>query len=69
MATIADRLVLLQKEKGLQKKDIAKAAGVSLMGYYRYEQGIRQPSASVIVALADFFGVSADYLLGRSDKP
>lgn len=69
MATIAERLVYLQKEKNLQKKDIAEAAGVSLMGYYRYEKGARQPSADVVIKLADFFGVSADYLLGRSDKP
>lgn len=69
MATIAERLVSLQKEKNLQKKDIAEAAGVSLMGYYRYEKGTRQPPADVVIKLADFFGVSADYLLGRSDKP
>ena len=39
------------------------------MAYYRYEQGTREPSASVIIALANFFGVSTDYLLGLTDDP
>jgi transcriptional regulator with XRE-family HTH domain len=69
MPTIADRLIELQKEKNLQKKDIAEAAGLSLMGYYRYEKGQREPTASTIVKLCDFLGVSADYLLGRTDTP
>ncbi len=69
MANIADRLVSLQRERNIPKKDIAEAVGLSLMGYYRYERGIREPAASTIIALCDYFGVSADYLLGRSDKP
>ena len=55
--------------KNFLKKDIADAAGVSLMGYYRYEKGDRQPTADKIIALADFFNVSTDYLLGRTDNP
>ena len=37
------------------------------MGYYRYEQGERQPTLPVLIALADYFDVSLDYLVGRSD--
>lgn len=69
MPTIADRLVSLQQERNINKKDIAEAAGLSIMGYYRYEKGQREPSASTIIKLCDFFNVSADYLLGRTDKP
>ena len=69
MPTIAERLVLLQQERHINKKDIAEAVGLSLMGYYRYEKGQREPTASTIVKLCDFFNVSADYLLGRTDEP
>ena len=69
MPTIADRLVSLQQERNINKKDIAEAAGLSIMGYYRYEKGQREPSASTIIKLCDFFNVSADYLLGRTDRP
>lgn len=67
--TLADRLVSLQKERNVLKKDIADAIGVSVMGYYRYERGDRQPTAEKLLALADFFNVSTDYLLGRSNNP
>jgi transcriptional regulator with XRE-family HTH domain len=69
MPKISERLVSLQKERNVQKKDIAEAAGLSLMGYYRYEKGEREPTASTICKLCDFFNVSADYLLGRTDEP
>ena len=69
MTALAERLVLLQQERNVMKKEIADAAGLSLMGYYRYERGQREPSASTLVALADFFNVSIDYLLGRTDVP
>lgn len=69
MPNLSDRLVKLQTDGNYLKKDIANAIGVSVMAYYRYEQGTREPSASVIIALANFFGVSTDYLLGLTDDP
>ena len=69
MASLSDRIVYLQREKNVLKKDIANAAGVSIMVYYRYERGNRQPTADKLIKLADFFNVSTDYLLGRSDNP
>ncbi len=69
MATLNERLSQLQTERGVLKKDIAKAVGISLMAYYRYEKGERQPTADIIIKFADYFNVSADYLLGRSDTP
>ena len=69
MASLSDRLIYLQREKNVLKKDIANAAGVSIMGYYRYEKGSRQPTADKLIKIADFFNVSTDYLLGRSDNP
>ena len=69
MASLSERLISLQREHNVLKKDIADAVGLSIMGYYRYEKGERQPTADKIVALADYFNVSTDYLLGRTNNP
>lgn len=39
------------------------------MAYQRYEYGTREPAYQKLIALADFFDVSLDYLTGRSDDP
>lgn len=67
--TISKRLTELKTSKNLMQKEIAEGSGVPLRTYQRYENGEREPSASIIVALADFFNVSTDYLLGRTDNP
>ena len=48
--------------------DVAEALETALITYQRYEAGERDPNAPMIVAMADFYGVSADYLLGRRDE-
>lgn len=68
MATFTERLSALQAAKCL-KKDLCAELGISIMTYYRYERGEREPSLSTLVALADLFDVSLDYLVGRSDDP
>lgn len=42
---------------------------MSALGYQRYEYGERSPSFDCLIALADFYDVSLDYLVGRSDDP
>ncbi|MGN0409278.1 MAG: helix-turn-helix domain-containing protein [Candidatus Fimousia sp.] len=69
MATLPERLVQLQTEHKLLKKDIAEAVGISTMAYYRYESGKRLPDVAILTKLADFYNISTDYLLGRSDDP
>lgn len=69
MSVISERLRELKSSKKLMQKEIAKGAGIPLRTYQRYESGEREPSASIIVSLADFFNVPADYLLGRTDTP
>lgn len=69
MAILSERLSELKSSKQLMQKEIAKGAGVPLRTYQRYENGEREPSASTLSALADFFDVSTDYLLGRSNNP
>ncbi len=39
-----------------------------MKSYCRYESGEREPTASVLVRIADFYNVTTDYLLGRSDE-
>lgn len=69
MPNLSERLIQLQEERKFLKKDIANSVGLSIMGYYRYENGERVPNADILIKLADYFQVSLDYLVGRSDNP
>ena len=64
----ADRLIELRKKKGLYQKDIANHFGIERTAYGKYENKGIQPPPDMIVKLADFFDVSTDYLLGRTDE-
>lgn len=55
----------LRTERGLSQAALAKEIGVSQKAIDYWERGINEPKASYIVALAEFFGVSSDELLGR----
>ena len=68
MEILAVRLRSLRKEQHLRQSDVAEALETALITYQRYEAGERDPNAPMIVAMADFYGVSADYLLGRRDE-
>ena len=57
----------LRSEKGLSQQALGKVIGVSQKAIDYWERGINEPKASYIVLLADYFGVSADYLLGRTE--
>ena len=69
MSNTPDRLKDLRKAKGLTQKDVSTAIGKYERTYRRYEAGEIEPSASTVIKLADFFDVSADYLLCRTDNP
>ncbi|MDX8046630.1 helix-turn-helix transcriptional regulator [Gracilibacillus sp. S3-1-1] len=62
------RLVSLRKEKGLSQYDAAERLGFSRGKLANYEQGTRQPDYETLIKIADFYDVSLDYLLGKSDK-
>ena len=51
------------------QKELADLLGISERGYRHYELGSREPDIEGLIALADFFDVSLDYLVGRSDNP
>jgi transcriptional regulator with XRE-family HTH domain len=69
MVDFCDRLKKLRLEKGTPQKDLSVLLGVSVRAYQFYESGDREPNIENINKLADFFEVSADYLLGRTDDP
>ena len=62
-----NRLKLLREEKGLIQKDIANLLNVSIPAVNQYESGKRDMSTETVVKLAEYFNVSTDYLLGKSD--
>lgn len=57
----------IRLRKGLTQSDVAAALGVSSVVYSRYETGKRQPSIDMLIQMADIFGVTVDFLLGRQD--
>lgn len=58
-----------RKFRKVTQKQAAVAAGVTESMYQFYEYGRNEPTAGVLIALADYFDVSLDYLVGRSDDP
>lgn len=66
---LKDALKRFRKLRKVTQKQAAMAAGVTESMYQFYEYGKSEPTASVLIALADYFDVSLDYLVGRSDDP
>ena len=59
-------ITLLRKEKNISQKQAAAELGISQALLSHYENGIRECGLAFLVRCADFYGVSCDYLLGRS---
>lgn len=59
-------LCLLRQEKKISQRKAAVELGVSQALLSHYENGVREPGLSFVVRAADFYGVSADFLLGRT---
>lgn len=67
---LTDRLKQLRKENDYTQLSVAKGIGVDEAQYRRFEIGkTKDPRMSSLIALADFFNVPLDYLVGRSDDP
>lgn len=62
-----ERLRELRLSRGITAKSMAELLHMVYRNYQRYETGEVDPPLSKAVALADFFDVSLDYLVGRSD--
>ncbi|MFR6017097.1 MAG: helix-turn-helix domain-containing protein [Paraclostridium sordellii] len=64
---LSNRLKLLRNEKNVMQKDIANYLNITMSAYGFYEQGKRTPPPEILSALAEYFDVSVDYLIGRVD--
>ena len=64
---LKDTLKLLREQKNLTKKQVADAIEVTERAYITYEYGQRDVSTETLQKLADFYGVTTDYLLGRQE--
>ena len=62
------RLKELRKKRGITQLKLAMDLGLNQNAISRYETGEREADYNTLIALADYFGVSIDYLLGRTDK-
>ena len=65
---ITDRLRSLRAERGLTQRNVACGIDIAERQYQFYEGGKNKPGYDILIALADFFNVSIDYLVGRTDK-
>jgi transcriptional regulator with XRE-family HTH domain len=63
-----ERLVYLREEKNLKQKEFAEAIKIHNRNINRYELGLREPDFDTLIKIADFFNVSTDYLLGRTEN-
>jgi len=62
-----DILKELREEKGLGQERLAKELGMSNGIISLWENGLREPGMTSLIILADYFGVSLDFLVGRAD--
>lgn len=62
-----NRIKLLREEKNIKQADLAKILSISPSTVGMYEREEREPNDDITLKLADFFNVSTDYLLGKSD--
>ena len=67
MKAFAERLLELRSERGISQAKLAKELGVSFSVVCYWETDRSEPTAVNIVKVADYFNVSADYLLGRTE--
>ena len=62
------RLNELRKAKGISQLKLAMDLNMNQNTISRYENGEREPGINELIRIADYFNVSVDYLLGRTDK-
>ncbi len=67
--TTGDRIVQLRKKKGLTRIELAKKLGIPQTTLRNYETNICEPRYELLIQIANEFQVSADYLIGITDRP
>lgn len=66
---LGDRLRKLREKRELSQYELARRLGIARTTYQGYEMGAREPDYETLQKIADFFDVSTDYLLGRTNDP
>ena len=66
---VANSLKDLRKSRCLSQRDVARMLNVTQQAIASWENGRTEPSNMALVEIADYFNVSVDYLLGRTDNP
>lgn len=69
MKILATRLKELREGRRVYQREMAEMLGLTMRGYQCYETDDSEPKLATLVTIADYFGVSVDYLLGRTDVP
>ena len=69
MTKFPERLKELREARGLSQAKIAEELGLSRFSVYAYEKSKSSPTLDGLNILADYFDVTLDYLLGRTDEP
>lgn len=68
MATFSERIKELREAHGLTQEALGNIIGVKRFSIYSYEKGRAYPEMKGLIALAEYFDVSMDYLAGRTDR-
>lgn len=69
MSTFSDMLVYLRKREGYTQADVAQAIGMSASSIGMFERGQREPGIETLEAIADFFNVDMNTLMGSTTGP
>lgn len=59
----------LREDSDKTQTEVAAFLGMKQPQYYRYETGLRDIPSDILIKLADYYGVSTDYILGRTNNP
>lgn len=69
MSRLHNKLKELRQQNNIMSKTMAELLNITPRNYQRYENGEVDPPTSKTIILADYFNVSLDYLVGRTDNP
>ena len=69
MQILAKRLKELREGRRIYQREMAEYLGLSYRGYQDYETNQNDPKLKTLIAIADYYNVSIDYLVGRTDAP
>ena len=67
-STFGDRLRELRRKRGMQQRELGELYNLSSSAIGSYERNLREPTLELLLQLSEYFGVSVDYLLCRTEE-